>query len=124
MQNQKAVTLEQVLQNVSAQLDTLRKHAAELEETVSRVIDQNSETSGALIYEMQALDAVNQGLQDMATLTGLLAHSTGSQTVSTDQTEKICKTVRLTTTRTLLFATAPHTCAPEKASAPSDLHLF
>lgn len=124
MQNQKAMSLEQVLQNVSAHLDTLCKNAAELEETVSQVIDQNSETSGALIYEMQALDAVNQGLQDMAILTGLLANFTGSETISADQTEEICNAVKLTTTRALFIDANSTKFSAERAFPESDLHLF
>lgn len=124
MHTEEAVSLAQVLQNLSTHLDGLCKHATELEETVCEVINQNSDTSGALIYEMQALDRVNQKLQDMAVLTKLLANSTGSETISAVQIEDICEAVNLSTTKALVVVPNPSTYAAEKATPPSSLDLF
>ena len=124
MQNQKAVSLEQVLQNVSANLESLFERTAELEVTVCQMIDENNKTSGAFIYEMQALDRVNQGLQDMVVLTALLAKSAGAATVSHNQAEEICKTVKLTTTKELVLEEPRSNGSLEEPLSPSDVHLF
>ena len=124
MQYQKAVSLEQVLQNLSANLESFCKRTAELEETVCQMIDQNNETSGAFIYEVQALDRINQGLQDMVVLTTLLAKSAGTVTISTNQAEEICEAVKLTTTKELVLEKPRRKTASDEALPPSGLHLF
>lgn len=124
MSNQKDSPLERILQDVSAQLDQLCTHAAQLEDTVSEVLAQNSNISVGLILEMQALDGVNQGLHDMAVLTGLLAQSAGTQTVSADQAKAICDAVKLSTTKALFCTETAANIAGQKTSPPSGLNLF
>lgn len=124
MQDKRAVPLEQVLNDVSAQLEALCKQAAKLEQTVGRVVEYNSEIPRALIHEMQSLDRVNQGLQDMAVLTALLAKSTGSETVSADEAVVICNAVKLSATKALFCAQAKVHSGAQANTASSGVHLF
>jgi hypothetical protein len=117
-----AIPLHQVLTAVSRELENLGAQATQLEQSVSQNIAANKSMSDRMICEMQSLDRVNQGLQDLAVLTKEIAKHVSTNSLTPAQSITISDAVRLTSTKGMVSLQRPK--QEDEVPEPSVLDIF